>query len=148
MAKNNSEEINFQHYVDLVKQKGMHWNLFVDVMQDLSYSDSGRLRRLNAILLNELTMDYSHIDKLKYLNVILLREFENVIQKKHEIELSQNDDFDNFEEANVHKILNEDKNEQVIMNSEGSNSHEILNEDTDNINEQNVNSEGSMLMKF
>ena len=49
-AKNNSKEINFQHYVDLVKQKGMHWNLFVDVMQDLSYSDSGRLRRLNAIL--------------------------------------------------------------------------------------------------
>ena len=75
MAKNNSEEINFQHYVDSVKQKKLNWNLFTDFMQDLSYSDKGRLRILNAILLNELTMDYSDMDKLKYLNVILLREF-------------------------------------------------------------------------
>ena len=143
MARNNSEEINFQHYVDLVKQKGMHWNLFVDVMEDISYSDADRLRRLNAILLNELTMDYSHIDKSKYLNVILLREFKNVIQKKHEIEVSQNEDFDNSEESNVHEILNEHKNEQVIMNSGGSNAHEILNEDIIIKKEDFVNSEES-----
>ena len=75
MVKNNSEEINFQHYVDSVKQKRIDWNLFVDVMQDFSYSDMGRLRHLNAVLVNELTMDYSDMDKLIYLNVILLREF-------------------------------------------------------------------------
>ena len=34
MAKYNSEEINFQHYVDFVKQKRMDWEVFIDVMQD------------------------------------------------------------------------------------------------------------------
>ena len=68
MAKNNSEEINFQHYVDLVKENKFPWNIFIDVMQDLSYSDRNKLRILNAILLKELTMDYSDMDKLKYLN--------------------------------------------------------------------------------
>ena len=41
-------------------------------MQDLSYTDIDRLRKLNAILLTELTMNYSNMDKLKYLNQILL----------------------------------------------------------------------------
>ena len=63
MTTNNSEEINFQHYVDSVKQKRIDWNMFIDFMQDLSYSDKGRLRILNAIILNELTMNYSDMDK-------------------------------------------------------------------------------------
>ena len=58
MAKKNPEEFNFQHYVDAVKQKRMDWNIFIDFMQDLSYEDRGKLRRLNAILLNELTMNF------------------------------------------------------------------------------------------
>ena len=48
----------------------MDWNIFIDLMQDLSYSDKSRLRKLNAIILNELTMDCSDMDKLKYLNLI------------------------------------------------------------------------------
>ena len=36
MAKDDSsEEINFQHYIDAVKQKRMEWNIFIDLMQDL-----------------------------------------------------------------------------------------------------------------
>ena len=75
MSQNNSEEINFQYYVNLVKQNKLRWNTFIDVLQDLSYSDMDRLRKLNAILLTELTMNYSDLDKMKYLNGILLIEF-------------------------------------------------------------------------
>ena len=80
MSQNNSEEINFQHYVDLVKQNKLRWNTFIDVLQDLSYSDMGRLRKLNAILLTELTTNYSDWDKMKYLNGILLIEFKNLVK--------------------------------------------------------------------
>ena len=80
MSQNNSEEINFQLYVDLVKQNKFPWNIFIDVMQDLSYSDINKLRKLNAILLTELTMNYSDIDKMKYLNELLMIQFKNHIQ--------------------------------------------------------------------
>ena len=79
MANTNCEEINFQHYIDLEKQNQLCWNIFIDFMQDLSYYDKGKLRKLNAILLAELTLDYSDMDKLKYLNRILLMEFKNSI---------------------------------------------------------------------
>ena len=74
MDQKNSEEINFQHYVDAVKQKTIPWHIFKDFMEDLSFSDMDRLRNLNAILLQEMTMNYSAIDKLKYLNRILMIE--------------------------------------------------------------------------
>ena len=68
MSQNNSEEINLQLYVDLVKQNKLNWNgIFINFMQDLSYSDMNRLRNLNTILMNELSMD-----TLKYLNEILM----------------------------------------------------------------------------
>ena len=102
MAKKKAEEFNFQHYVDAVKQKRMDWNIFIDFMQDLSYEDRGRLRRLNAILLNELTMNFSDIDKLKYLNVILLTEFKKDIQKEYTIEKIQNE---NVEDSMVSKVV-------------------------------------------
>ena len=72
MSNNSSEEINFQHYVEAVKNKEMTWNIFLDFIKDLSYSDINRLKIFNAILLMELTIDYSDLDRLKYLNVILL----------------------------------------------------------------------------
>ena len=61
MAKNKSEEINFQQYVDSVKQKQIPWNIFINLLQDISNSD--RLRKLNAILLTELTLNYSNTKK-------------------------------------------------------------------------------------
>ena len=105
MAKNNSEEFKFQLYVDAVKQNRMDWNIFIDLMQDISYSDKSRLRKLNAIILNELTMDCSDMDKLKYLNVILLREFKKDIQKEHNFEKIQNEELVNSEEANIYEIF-------------------------------------------
>ena len=77
MAGNNLEDINFQLYVDGLKQKKISWNFFLHFIQDLSYSDIDRLRILNAILLAELTMNYSDIEKMKYLNGILLIQFKN-----------------------------------------------------------------------
>ena len=104
MAKNNAEEINFQHYVDGVKQKKLSWNFFIDFVQDLSYSDINRLRKLNAILLTELTMNYSKIEKYKYLNGILLTQFKNYIQR--DLEITEKDQ--RLEESNVDQILNEE----------------------------------------
>ena len=138
MAKNNSEEIDFQQYVDSVKQKRMDWNLFVNVIKDISYSDKDRLRILNATLLNELTLDFSDMDKLKYLNMILLREFLNDIQKKHNLEMTQNG---NSEKANAYEILNEDinnKNEENIVDSVASTDHEILNKGINIKNEDHL----------
>ena len=91
MAKNQSVEINFQHYVDLVKQENIQWNTFIDFVQELSYSNMDRLRNLNATLLNELTINYSDMDKFKYLNGILLSEFKNYIQRECETEMIEND---------------------------------------------------------
>ena len=103
MAQNHSEEINFQHYVDLVKQHKFPWNIFIDVMQDLSYSDRNKLRILNAILLKELTMDYSDMDKLKYLNGILLREFKNYVHREQNIEMTQIEDCKKSVDLPVHE---------------------------------------------
>ena len=108
MAKNNSEEINLQHYVDGVKQKKLSWNFFIDFVQDLSYSDISRLRKLNAILLMELTMNYSDIDKMKYLNGILLIQFKNHIQTKYEFEIDESENVQILQESNVDQSLNDE----------------------------------------
>ena len=64
----------FQQYVDAAKKETIPWNIFKDLMEDLSYSDVDKLSNLNAILLTELTMNSSALDKLKYLNVLLMSE--------------------------------------------------------------------------
>ena len=43
MSKNQSEEISFQQYVEAVKQKEMTWNIFIDFMEVLSYSNINKL---------------------------------------------------------------------------------------------------------
>ena len=53
-SRNNSEEINFQPYIDTVKNGKIPWNIFVKTMEDLSYTDINRLKCLNAVLLMEL----------------------------------------------------------------------------------------------
>ena len=49
-SSNASEEIDFQNYVDSVKQKKTTWNIFESLMKDFIYSDINRLRHINAIL--------------------------------------------------------------------------------------------------
>ena len=103
MAKSNSDEINIQLYVDGVKQKTLSWKFFSHLMQDLSYSDIYRLRKLNAILLAELTMNYSDLEKSKYLNGILLIQFKNYI-----LEMAENDHFEELQESYEDQISNEE----------------------------------------
>ena len=110
MARNDSDEINFQHYVDGVKLKKISWNYFVDFIQDLSHSDINKLRHLNAILLMELTKNFSDIEKFKYLNEILLIQFKNHIEREpdDDIEATENDQHHDLQESNDDQILNEE----------------------------------------
>ena len=74
-----TEKINVQIYVESVKQGKTPWNIFEHFMKDLCYSNTSRLKHLNAILLIELTSNYTDIDRLKYLSSILLAEFKKII---------------------------------------------------------------------
>ena len=67
MMKKTSEEINFQPYLDSVKQRKIPWNMFEKFMKDLtSYMNCERLKKLNDILLTELTIYYSDLDRLSF----------------------------------------------------------------------------------
>ena len=115
MAKNNSEEINFQQYVDGVKQKKISWKFFTAFIQDLSYSDINRLRKLNAMLLTELTMNYSDMDKFKYLNEILMIQFKNYVQREYDdFEMTENNHLEDSQDSNVDQISNEETFEETI----------------------------------
>ena len=107
MAKNNSKEINFQQYIKGVKQQKISWHFFINLMEDLTYSDITRLRNLNALLLIELTMNKSDIDKMKYLNGILLIQFKNYIQTKHEFQMTEINHLESLKESNNAQIMNE-----------------------------------------
>ena len=84
MSNKSTLENNFQHYIDAVKQKEMTWKIFQDLVEDFSHSDVYRLKLVNAMLLMELTLNYSDLDRLKYFNIILMTEFKNFIQRKVE----------------------------------------------------------------
>ena len=116
MGKNNSEEINFQHYVDELKQKTIPWRIFKDLMEDLSFSDTDRLRILNAILLQEMTMNHSNMDKLKYLNGILMIEFKNFIQRNHEFEQSENEQHIEYLQEKSNNDQKSDETSEEISN--------------------------------
>ena len=117
-SRNNSEEINFQPYIDTVKNGKIPWNIFVKTMEDLSYTDINRLKCLNAVLLMELSMSHSDMDRLKYLNKILLTELMNFLQRDND---SQNEHFDledsgtNLYEETFESILNETSNNSDIQ---------------------------------
>ena len=74
-----TEKINVQIYVESVKQGKTTWNIFEHLMKDMCYSNTSRLKHLNAILLIELTLNYTDIERLKYLSSILLAEFKKTI---------------------------------------------------------------------
>ena len=54
VSMNSSEEIDFQNYINSVKQHKTTWDIFENVMKDVAYSNINRLKLLNAILLSEL----------------------------------------------------------------------------------------------
>ena len=109
MAKNKSEEINFQQYVDSVKQKQIPWNIFINLLQDISNSDADRLRKLNAILLTELTLNHSNTEKLKYLNGISLSQFKNYIENTSYIETTENENLEEIQESKWDQDVNEEE---------------------------------------
>ena len=119
MAKNNSKDINFQYYVDAVKQKKIHWHIFVGLIQDVSYSDLKSLKILNAILLTELTMNCSDLDKLKYLNVLLLSKFKKHILRENGLEMIEQDFLQDLqqEESENDKIIHEIATDNKIQKS-------------------------------
>ena len=111
VSMNTSEEIDFQDYVDSVKQKTTTWHIFEKLMKDLAYSSIPRLKLLNAILLIELTTDYSDIDRLKYLNSILLTEFKEFMEKE--------DDFQNTEKnVQFEELQNFDTTNEILIKEE------------------------------
>ena len=59
MSHEISLEKNFKNHVEAVKQRQMTWNIFQNSVEDFSHSDIYRLKLFNAILLTELTMNYS-----------------------------------------------------------------------------------------
>ena len=77
-------KVNFQTYIELLKQQKMTWNAFETVIKDLSYSDISKLKHLNAILVTELTANFSDIDRSRYLNSILLTEFKEFTYREGE----------------------------------------------------------------
>ena len=54
VSMNSSEEIDFQTYVESVKQRKTSWIIFETLMKDLTYSEIVRLKHFNAIILIEL----------------------------------------------------------------------------------------------
>ena len=111
VSMNTSDEINFQTYVDLVKQKTITWNIFENTLKGLAYSSIAKLKLLNAILLVELTTNYSDLDRLKYLNSILLTEFKEFMEKE--------DDFQNTEKnVQFEELQNTDSNNEIIIKEE------------------------------
>ena len=93
-SSNASEEIDFQNYVNSVKEKKIPWNIFESMMKYFIHSDVKRLKLINAILLTELTPNCSDIDRLKYLNVILLAEFKDFIERENDFENDENEYLD------------------------------------------------------
>ena len=52
--EDSQDIINFQSYIDAVKKKRIEWDLFVQLMLDLSNTSMNRQKLLISILLNEL----------------------------------------------------------------------------------------------
>ena len=126
----SEDDINFQTYVNEVTDGKIRWNIFVNLMKDLSYSDIDRLKKLNATLLTELTINFSTMDRLKYLNEILLRELKNLIQKNEESDINEHIDEPSFtiDHDLKEEKLQENSNENEIQTSIGMREEEIIKE--------------------
>ena len=91
VSMNSSEEINFQSYIDSVKQWKTPWKIFENFMKDLTYSNFDKLSQLNTILLTELTRNFSDLEKSKFLNSMLLTELKYSIESKAKFEIVENE---------------------------------------------------------
>ena len=118
--KHNNQDSNIQYYVNTVKQKKIHWDVFVKSMEDLSHSDMNKLKVLNEILLNELTISNTEMDRLKYLNVILMTKFKDSIQLgDNNVEIIENGDpLEHYQTSTADYDLNEETIEEISSDNE------------------------------
>ena len=55
LTKKIFKEISFQPYIDSIKERKLPWNIFEQLVDDLSDTDDmERIKNLNKILMNEL----------------------------------------------------------------------------------------------
>ena len=123
VSMNFPEKVNFQTYIELLKQQKMTWNAFETVIKDLSYSDISKLKHLNAILVTELTANFSDIDRSRYLNSILLTEFKEFTYREGEYPNIANEYF--LEESEKYYI-DSDKDEQLVKEHNEIELEEVL----------------------
>ena len=131
-SSNASEEIDFQNYVNSVKEKKTPWNIFESMMKYFIHSDVKRLKLINAILLTELTPNCSDIDRLKYLNVILLAEFKDFIEREN--------DFENeyLDEPQILMDHNTDLNNKISEEQSEIQTFEIINAERKNLEDLKI----------
>ena len=137
-------ECDIQTYVDSVKQKIIPWHLFEKTMIDLSRSNIQRLRYLNAILLTELTTNYSDMKRMKYLNLILMIEFKKRIESDNNISIIETEieNLEDYQNSTIVSDLNDD-----TLNEMSTESEIEINETEKNLNESCIET-GSKESKY
>ena len=138
VSMNSSEQINFQSYIDSVKQRKTPWKIFENFMKDLTYSNIDKLSHLNTILLTELTMNYSALEKSKFLNSILLTELKYSIESKAKFEIIENEIpvSTGEQDSNIVTMKKESEKSEIpiidiIENENNSKSEKISNKSND-----------------
>ena len=100
--QNDPDEINFQSYIDAVKDHKIVWDIFVNLMKDLSHKNISKLKQLNEILLNELKISiqekrrYNQFDDIPLHNIEYDMEIVEHIKQDNE-NFNENND-ENFTE--------------------------------------------------
>ena len=135
-SKKNHHEISFELHIDALREQKIPWNTFVELLEEIFYSDMDKLKYLNALILTELTKSYSNMERSRYLNKILLKELKNLIQKEN---VDSNDSFPNDNDLNIQTIKGESLNDSEI-DTPGLTENALAsrNEDTSNCNEEYV----------
>ena len=109
--KKNHHEISFELHIDALREQKIPWNTFVELLEEIFYSDMDKLKYLNALILTELTKSHSNMERSRYLSKILLEELKNLIQKEN---VDSNDSFSSDLDLNIQTIKGESLNHTPI----------------------------------
>ena len=109
--KKNHHEISFELHIDALREQKIPWNTFVELLEEIFYSDMDKLKYLNALILTELTKSHSNMERSRYLSKILLEELKNLIQKEN---VDANDSFSSDLDLNIQTIKGESLNDSKI----------------------------------
>ena len=96
---NDSENIDFQSYVDAAKEDKIPWNQFVDLVSNLASSSMSKQKQLNSILLEELkgykNRENELQNEIEILKVTLESSRLDVKKLKQEIDVFRQTKFQN-----------------------------------------------------